>query len=71
MKKVKMFTYKGYWVVTDGDRLVPFKKSYDAWQYILLLKAIRPKVPYIRSLYPVKALDPSDEFVGKKVIINC
>lgn len=69
-KTVKMFTWKGQWVIQDGDVIKIYKKGYDAWQYILLLKGIRPRVPYIKSLYPVKSLNPMDEFKRKNVTIN-
>jgi hypothetical protein len=65
---IKMYTYKGNWVVKDGERLVPFKKSYDAWQFVYLLKEIRPKVPMgERSLYPVRSLNPIPERRVKNV----
>ena len=65
---IKMYTYKGNWVVKDGERLVPFKKAYDAWQFVLLLRKIRPKVPMgVRSLYPVRSLNPIPERRVKNV----
>lgn len=70
-KTVKMFTWKGQWVIQDGDVIKIYKKGYDAWQYILLLKGIRPKVPMgERSLYPVKSLDPRPAFAGKRVTME-
>lgn len=71
MKQIKMYTYKGNWVVKDGDRVVPFKKAYDAWAFVMLLREIRPKVPMgERSLYPVKSLDPRPAFAGKRVTME-
>ena len=68
MKQIKMYTYKGNWVVKDGDRVVPFKKAYDAWAFVMLLKEIRPKVPMgERSLYPVRSLNPIPERRVKNV----
>jgi hypothetical protein len=65
---ITMYTFKGNWVVKDGERLVPFKKSYDAWQFVFLLKEIRPRVPMgERSLYPVKSLNPIPERRVKNV----
>lgn len=65
---IKMYTYKGNWVVKDGERLVRFKKAYDAWQFVLLLKEIRPRVPMgERSLYPVRSLNPIPERRVKNV----
>lgn len=70
MKKIRMFTIKGKWIVMDGDRLVEFDTAYDAWQLVLLLKEIRPRVPYIRPLYPIKSLNPIPERRCKNVRIN-
>jgi hypothetical protein len=68
---LKMYTFNGYWVVKDGERLVPFKKSYDAWAFVLLLREIRPKVPMgERSFYPVKTLDPRPERRTKNVRLH-
>ena len=67
MKKIRMVTIKGKWIVLDGDRLVEFDTAYDAWQLVLLLKEIRPRVPYIRPLYPVKRLNPFPERRTKNV----
>jgi hypothetical protein len=65
---IKMYTYKGNWVVKDGERLVPFEKAYDAWAFVMLLKEIRPKVPMgERSLYPVRSLNPIPERKVKNV----
>lgn len=69
-KKIKMFTWKGQWVIQDGDVIKTYKKGYDAWQYILLLKGIRPRVPYIRSLYPVLTLDPRPSRVRKNITLS-
>jgi hypothetical protein len=68
---LKMYTYKGNWVVVDGDRHVVFDKSYDAWACVLLLKEIRPRVPFVeRSLYPVRSLDPRPERRTKYVRLH-
>lgn len=67
---LKMYTVDGKWIVKDGDRLVEFDKAYDAWQLVLLLKEIRPRVPYLRPLYPVKTLDPRPERRIKNVRIH-
>lgn len=62
MKQIKMYSYKGKWVILDGDRYVVFDKGIDAWCHILLLKEIRPAVPMgERSLYPVRSLNPFPE----------
>ena len=68
---IKMYTYDGKWVVKDGDRYVVFKKAYDAWCYIFLLKEIRPKAPIVtRSLYPVRSLNPIPERRIKNVVFR-
>lgn len=65
---IKMYTYNGHWVVKDGERLVRFKKAYDAWAFVMLLREIRPKVPMgERSLYPVRSLNPIPERRVKNV----
>lgn len=69
-KKLKMYTTDGKWIVVDGDRVVEFDTAYDAWQLVLLLKEIRPRVPYIKPLYPVKSLNPFPERIKKTVIIK-
>lgn len=67
MKKIGMYTKAGKWIVVDGDRLVEFDTAYDAWQLVLLLKEIRPRVPYIKPLYPVRSLNPFPERRTKNV----
>lgn len=68
---LKMYTIDGYWVVKDKDRLVIFDSAYDAWQYVFLLKEIRPKVEMgERSLYPVRSLNPMPERRVKNVRIH-
>lgn len=68
---VKMYTIDGKWIVLDGDRIVTFDKAYDAWAFVLLLKEIRPRAPYVaRSLYPVRSLDPRPERRIKNVRLH-
>ena len=68
---MKLRTEKGKWIVDDNGRNIIFDTSYDAWQYIFLMMMIRPKVPYVvRSLYPVRSLDPTSSMIQKKVIFN-
>lgn len=69
-KKLKMYTNDGKWIVVDGDRVVEFDTAYDAWQLVLLLKEIRPRVPYIKPLYPVKSLNPFPERRTKNVRLH-
>lgn len=61
-------TKKGKFV--DRPRIVEFDTAYDAWQLVLMLKEIRPRVPYIKPLYPVKSLNPFPERIKKKVTIK-
>ena len=68
---VKMYTVNGKWIVLDKGRLIIFDSSYDAWAYVLLLKEIRPRVPFAeRSLYPVKTIDPRPERRTKNVRLH-
>lgn len=65
---LKMYTIDGKWIVLDKDRVIIFDTSYDAWCFVFLLKAIRPKAPQVpKSLYPVKTLDPREEGRKKNV----
>lgn len=67
---LKMYTYDGNWVVKDRGRLVIFDEAFDAWQYVFLLREIRPKVEMgERSLYPVRSLNPVPERRVKNVRI--
>lgn len=67
---LKMYTYKGNWVVVDGDRHVAFDTALDAWTFVMLLKEIRPKAPQVpKSLYPVRTLNPMPTRRYKKVVI--
>jgi hypothetical protein len=66
---LKMYTKDGKWFIEDKGRNIIFDSAKDAWVYVFLMKAIRPRVDMgIRSLYPVKSLDPSDEFKSKVVV---
>ena len=63
---MKFRTEKGKWIIEDHGRNIIFNKAYDAWQYILLMKEIRPKAPWaLKSLYPVNSLIPT---VQKKIV---
>ena len=64
---LKMYTKDGKWIILDGDRVVEYDTAYDAWQLVLLLKEIRPRVPYSKPLYPVKSLNPFPERRTKNV----
>ena len=66
---LKMQTIGGKFIIFDRGRIINFDKSYDAWVYVFLMKAIRPRVDMgIRSLYPVRSLDPTPEMQRKKIV---
>lgn len=65
---MKLYTIEKYWIVEDKGRSIIFDTSTDAWRYIFLMREIRPKIPYIKELYPVKSLSPFPNFNRKKVI---
>ena len=67
---LKMYTKDGIWIIEDKGVNKGFDSSYDAWQYVFLLKEIRPKVEMgARSLYPVRSLNPMPERRVKNVRI--
>lgn len=58
-KKIKLWKTGGKWYVFDGNKVNEFDNSLDAWQYIFLLKELRPYRTYApKSLYPVRSLSP-------------
>ena len=68
---LKMRTEGGKWYVDEDYKVSIFENSTDAWQYIFVLKAIRPQPPFVpRSLYPVRTLDPT-RVRGCKQIVRC
>ena len=57
---MKLRTVDGQWIITDKGTIKIFDNPYDAWQYILFMKEIRPQAPWtLKSLYPVNSLIPS------------
>lgn len=67
---LKVYTKDGIWIIEDKGVNKGFDSSYDAWLYLFLLKKIRPKVEMgVRSLYPVKSLNPFPERRVKNVRI--
>lgn len=59
----------GKWIIEDRGVNKIFDTSADAWEYIFLMREIRPKVPQVvRSLYPVLSLDPRPERRVKRVV---
>ena len=68
---MKLQKRNGKWIVEDHGRNIIFDTSYDAWQYIFLMKEIRPKAPEVpRSIYPVRHLNPTMIGVRKNVRIT-
>ena len=58
-KKMKMRTEDGKWIIDDNGRIVIFDNAYDAWQYVFLMRELRPVVPCVaHSMYPVRSLNP-------------
>lgn len=63
---LKLRTVNGEWIIEDKGSYKIFDNPYDAWQYILFVKEIRPKAPWTpKSLYPVNSLIPA---VPKKIV---
>lgn len=68
---MKLQKRNGKWIIEDHGRNIIFDTSYDAWQYIFLMKEIRQKAPEVpRSLYPVRPLNPTMIGVRKNVRIT-
>lgn len=60
--KLKFRRENGLWIVEDCGVNKIFDTSRDAWDFIFLMREIRPKAPQVRkSLYPVRSLDPRPE----------
>ena len=73
MKQVfpKLRKEGGKWYVDEGYKVTIFDTSYDAWQYIFILKEIRQKAPQVpHSLYPVRSLSPFPTMGCKHVCIT-
>lgn len=68
---MKMRKQYGKWIVDEGYKVSIFDASADAWQYIFILKEIRPKAPEVpKSLYPVRSLMPFPRGCKKIVFQN-
>lgn len=64
MKPMKMRSESGKWYITDGERIVEFDNSKDAWLYIEYQLIIRAgvKAPQLKRAsepYPVRSLIPT------------
>lgn len=67
---LKMYTKDGIWIVEDKGVNKCFDSAWDAWALVLMLKGIRPRVPYIRPWEVVRSLVPGPERMKKKVVIT-
>ena len=66
---IKMYTKNRKWIVVDGDREIVFDDPRDAWEYVFLMRSVRPNVPKVpKALYPVKTLNPFSSRKQKKII---
>ena len=65
---MKLYTISKKWIVEDRGVNKIFDTSLDAWTYIFIMREIRPKVPHVPDLYPVRSLVPFPNTKGKKVI---
>ena len=66
---LKMYTKDKKWIVVDKGIEKEFDNARDAWEFIFIMRKIRPsthKIP--KSLYPVNSLIPNTK--QKKVIFT-
>ena len=69
LKLMKMRTEDNKWIIEDDGVVKVFDSSYDAWQYVLLMKEVRPHPPIPpRSLYPVLTRNPTRNLTFKKKV---
>ena len=62
---MKMQKTKDGWIIIDKGVTKPFDNAHDAWQYIFLMKEIRPRPRRVpKSVYPVSFLDPFQAIMG-------
>lgn len=68
---MKMQTINGKYVILDRGVVKEFDKAYDAWRYVFICREVRPRVEMgVRSLYPVRSLNPVPERRVKNVRIH-
>ena len=68
---MRMQTVNGIHYVFDNDRILKFETFHDAWLYVFLCREIRDKVDTgVRSLYPVRRLNPIPERLKKYVVFG-
>lgn len=67
--KLKFRRENGLWIIEDRGVNKVFDTMHEAWDYIFLMREIRPKVPQVaKSLYPVRSLDPRPERKVKRLV---
>lgn len=67
---MKMQTINGKYVIIDRGVVKEFAEAYDAWRYVFICREVRPRVEMgVRSLYPVRSLNPIPERRVKNVRI--
>jgi hypothetical protein len=65
-----MRTEDGKWYIEDDGSVKIYDNSYDAWQYVFLMRIIKPNPPIPpRSTYPVLTLDPTRSITFKKKVV--
>ena len=68
---MKMQSTNGGWIIIDKGVAKFFEEAHDAWQYILLMKEIRPSRTYLpKTLYPVRSLTPFAQVKGVKKYVR-
>lgn len=68
---MKMQTINGKYVILDRGVVKEFDEAYDAWRYVFICREVRPRVEMgVRSLYPVRSLNPVPERRVKNVRIH-
>ena len=67
---MKMRTEDNKWTIEDDGVVKVFDNSQDAWQYVFIMRIIRPHPPIPpRSIYPVLTLDPTRNLTFKKKVV--
>lgn len=68
---MQMQSTRAGWIVKDKGTAKLFETAHDAWQYIMLMKEIRPSRTYLpRTLYPVRSLNPFAQVLGVKRYVS-
>ena len=67
---LKMYTKNQKWIVVDGERKIEFNTSREAWEFIFVMRGMRPNPKAQRSLNPVTTLSPSPIRKKKKIFVT-